>query len=83
MHSFSMVTVLYDNFVKYLYFRGSELINLMLFKRVEEHRMAEMSSLEKIRKKMEKIKLRQYRLNPQSSITSNDHYVGRCNVLDD
>lgn len=55
--------------------RGSELINLMLFKRIEEHRQTEMSSLEKIRRKMEKIKLRQYRLHPQSSAPSNDHYV--------
>ena len=48
-----------------------------LIAQVEEERRVEGVLLQRIRTKMDRIRERQYRLNPESAIRMKDHYQGR------
>ena len=57
--------------------RGAELTNTNLIRRVEERKEKEEEILMNIKKKMERLKLRQERLHQKSTINSEDHFIGK------
>ena len=58
-------------------YRGAELINTHLFKKVAKMKQAEEDVLTGIKRKMEKIKMRQQRLQQEKAILeTDDHYIG-------
>ena len=57
--------------------RGAELTNTNLIRRVEERKEKEAEILNNIKKKMERLKLRQERLHQKSTIDSEDHFIGK------
>jgi len=73
--SFSYTTCLYTH--PHVLHRGSELINSRLIQRIECEKERESVILAKLRNKLEKIRLRQGRINPKDSSQSNDHYLGQ------
>ena len=56
--------------------RGAELINTNLIKRVSEMKTREVETLASIKRKMERIRLRQARLQSKAIKESDDHYIG-------
>jgi len=56
-------------------FRGTKIINEALVTRVQQRKAHEANVVSKIKKKLERIKLRQGRLGKVAEST--DHYVGR------
>ena len=61
--------------------RGAELTNTNLIRRVEERKEKEAEILSNIKKKMERLKLRQERLHQKSTINSDDHFIGKISNL--
>jgi len=56
--------------------RGSEIINGVLVNRVQQRKAQEASTVDKIKRRLERIKLRQERLG--NIVESTDHYIGWC-----
>jgi len=54
--------------------RGTKIINEALVKRVQQRKEQEANVVNKIKKKLERIRLRQGRLGIESA----DHYIGWC-----
>ena len=65
----------------YLVSRGAELTNTNLIRRVEERKLKEAETLSGIKRKMERLKMRQERLHQKSTIDSDDHFIGKCEFL--
>jgi len=59
-----------------LLFRGTKIINEALVMRVQQHNAHETNVVNKIKKKLERINLRQHRLGKVAEST--DHYIGWC-----
>lgn len=56
--------------------RGAELINTRLIAQVVEQKNRERNTLQQIKRKMEKIRLRQERLQHKAFTETQDHYIG-------
>jgi len=54
--------------------RGSEIINEALVNRVQQRKAQEAGTVDKIKRRLERIKLRHERLG--SVVESKDHYIG-------
>ena len=62
--------------------RGAELINTNLIRMVEIRRSQEEEGLARVKRKMERIKLRQERLHQKVPFDSDDHFVGKsCGLV--
>jgi len=57
------------------------LINTDLIRMVELRRMQEDEGLNRVKRKMERIKLRQERLHQKEPFDSDDHFVGEWRML--
>ena len=67
-------------FEEFFCFRGSELINMHLVESIEERKSHEEMVLNKIKRRLERIKQRQYRLGMSTACDSKDHYTGGSRV---
>ena len=74
----------YDLAVGCCCFRGGEIINVSLFSRVLKLKAVEGSIVDKIKRKMERIRLRHFRLGQEAETEPTDHYAGqfKCHMWD-
>lgn len=73
LHYYSVILIDLYFFV----FRGAELINWRLIMEVKKRKEDEDAVLKNIKRKMEKIKLRQQRLNMKAITETEDHYESK------